>query len=236
MTTFCLIHSSGQGPEGWKFVVDELEKRGHRAITPAFDIDRTNEGAAWHAATMVDALDRSACKPADVVCVAHSAAGLYLPLIAESWRPRQMVFLAAIVPQPGVSAIDQFKVDPTMMNPEWSGKDPRDGRVAEEFIFHDCPPERLDWALSTCIYFYAKRAMEEPCSLTKWPDVPARYIVCTKDRTLTPEWQRRAARDQLRVEPIEIQSGHAPNVSCPEVLAETLVSICESQKIAGIRP
>jgi hypothetical protein len=34
MTAFCLIHSSGQGPEGWKLLVQELESRGHRALTP----------------------------------------------------------------------------------------------------------------------------------------------------------------------------------------------------------
>ena len=225
------MHSSGQGPAGWKLVVDELEMRGYSAITPTFDIERTDEGGKFHANTVIEALDQSGCEPDKVVCVAHSAAGLYLPLVAASWRPRQMVFLAAIVPRLGVSAIEQFKADPTMMNPDWRGKDPRDEKVAEEFVFHDCPPERLEWALSTCIYFYAKRAMEEPCPLTEWPGVPASYIVCTKDRTLTPEWQSRAAREYLGVDAIEINSGHAPNLSCPDILASLLIDISKSRPL-----
>src|SRR5207249_9263155 len=59
MTAYCLIHGSGQGPEGWKLLVHELEQRGHSVLTPAFQISRTDEGLAWHAETIVQALDRS---------------------------------------------------------------------------------------------------------------------------------------------------------------------------------
>ena len=74
-----------------------------------------------------------------------------------------MMFLAAIVPRPGVSIIERYRADPSMFNPAWVGKNPMDDNVALEFVFHDCPPERLDWALSTRLVFYAKRAMEKPC-------------------------------------------------------------------------
>src|SRR5437660_10102903 len=83
MPTFCLIHGSGQGPEGWKLLAHELEQRGHSVLTPAFHLDRTDEGAAWHADTLVEALKSSGHEPADVVCVAHSASGIYLPLVAK---------------------------------------------------------------------------------------------------------------------------------------------------------
>src|SRR5207249_11676074 len=88
MTAYCLIHGSGQGPEGWKLLVHELEQRGHSVLTPAFQISRTDEGLAWHAETIVQALDRSGLNRTDVVCVAHSASGMYLPIIAERWSPR----------------------------------------------------------------------------------------------------------------------------------------------------
>ena len=87
MTTYCLIHGSGQGPEGWKLLVHELEQWGHSVLTPAFEVNRTDQGLVWHAETIVNALDRSGMHPADVVCVAHSASGMYLPLIAERWSP-----------------------------------------------------------------------------------------------------------------------------------------------------
>ena len=223
MSTFCLIHGSGQGPEGWRLLVEELEKRGHHAITPAFDLTRTDEGAAWHAQTIVDGLTPSQ-RPEDVVCVAHSASGLFLPIIAEYWRPRRIVFLAAFIPRPGVSAMQQIRTDrdPAIFNPAWLGKNHMDDAIALEFVFHDCPPARLAWALSTRIYFYAKQAIEEPCPLTTWPPVPATYIACADDRTITPAWQCKAARERLGVEPIVIPGGHCPHVSRPETLADVL--------------
>ena len=222
MSSYCLLHSSGQGPKGFELLVRQLERRGHRVLTPAFDVSRTDEGLVYHAETIVETLRRSGFQSHEVVCVAHSAAGMYLPLVAERWPLRRMVFLAAVVPRPTLSFIDQVRADPPMLNPAWIGKNPMDDDVALEFVFHDCPRERLDWALSTRLLFYAKRAIEEPCPLRAWPAVPAAYIVCTEDRTITPEWQRRAAREWLEVEPLELPGGHCPNVSRPEDLADVL--------------
>jgi pimeloyl-ACP methyl ester carboxylesterase len=222
MATFFLIHSSGQGPDGYRLLVEQLERRGHRALVPALDLDRADETLIWHTERLVEALDRSGAELSEVVLVAHSAGGMYLPLVAERRPPRRMVFLAAAIPRPGVSLREQFRGDPTMMNPAWIGQNPTDDSVALEFVFHDCPAERLEWALSTRVFFYARRAMEEPCPLKAWPDVPTSYIVCAQDRTITPEWQRRAAREWLGIEPVEMPTGHSPNVSRPELLAEIL--------------
>ena len=45
MTTFCLLHSSGQGPDGWRLLTGCLEQRGHHTITPAFRVSETDRGA-----------------------------------------------------------------------------------------------------------------------------------------------------------------------------------------------
>lgn len=222
MTAYCLIHGSGQGPGGWKLLARELERRGHRVLTPAFEVNRTDEGLIWHSETIVKALDFSGLSPADVVCVAHSASGMYLPLIAERWCPRRMVFLAAVVPRPGMSIMQQLEADPSMFNPEWIKQNPVEERVALEFVYHDCPPEQLEWVLSTRLVFYNKTALKEPCPLRTWPQVPSSYISCARDRTITPAWQRKAARELLGVEPIELPGGHCPHVSRPEALADAL--------------
>src|SRR5512144_1321035 len=111
MTTFGLLHSSGQGPEGWRPVREALEARGHRVVTPAFRLEEKDKGAEWHAQTIVEALRDHRCDPSDTVCVGHSAAGIFLPVVAQLWEPRHMVFLAALIPRPGVSILDQFRAD-----------------------------------------------------------------------------------------------------------------------------
>jgi pimeloyl-ACP methyl ester carboxylesterase len=222
MTTFCLLHSSGQGPSGWRLLSEHLEDRGHHVLTPAFRVSESDKGAAWHAEALVEELVKSRYRASEVVCVAHSAAGIFLPILATIWQPRQMVFLAALIPRPGISIIEQFRTDPSMFQPAWVGKDPMNDDVALEFVYHDCPRDRIDWALSTRLLFYAKRAMEEPCPLAAWPSIPTTYIVCAEDRTISPAWQRKAAREWLGVEPIELPGGHCPNVSRPDALADLL--------------
>ena len=222
MATYCLLHSSGQGPEGWKLVRNALETRGHRVLTPAFRVNESDRGAAWHAQTIADQLRESRCTLSGIVCVAHSAAGMFLPIVADLVKPRSMVFLAALIPRLGLSIIDQFRADPSMFRPEWVGKDPMDDNVAIQFLYHDCPEDRIDWALSTRIAFYAKRAMEEMCQLSTWPATPSVYIACRDDRTIDPAWQRRASREWLGVEALELDGGHCPNVGRPEALADML--------------
>ena len=58
-------------------------------------------------------------------------------------------------------------------------------------------------------------------------EIPSTYIVAGNDRTIRPEWQRQMARERLGVEPIEIPTGHCPNVSLPDGLAEILVEVAQ---------
>jgi pimeloyl-ACP methyl ester carboxylesterase len=65
----------------------------------------------------------------------------------------------------------------------------------------------------------------EPCPLAALPAVPSAYIVCADDHVIRPEWQRRAAREQLGVEPVELAADHSPFLSQPAALADALASL-----------
>jgi pimeloyl-ACP methyl ester carboxylesterase len=158
----------------------------------------------------------------DTIVVAHSASGMFLPLVAARRPVRHIVFLAALDPQPGASILEQFKTGPDMLNPDWVGKNPMEDAVAEQFLFHDCVPEVRSWALMTMILLNAQRTLTEMCPLEEWPGVASAYIVYEGDRTISPSWSRRVARDYLRVEAIELPGGHCPHVSRPCALADVL--------------
>jgi pimeloyl-ACP methyl ester carboxylesterase len=162
----------------------------------------------------------------EVVVVAHSASGIFLPLVAAQKRVRRMIFLAAAIPKIGFSFLDQFNAEPDMLHSDWVGKDPtKDDAVAMQFLFHDCPADVAKWALSTRRLMFAKQAIIEKCPLDVWPNVPASYIVCEDDRTFSAEWSRRASRERLDVEPVEIPGGHCPHVSRPAELARILEAV-----------
>jgi pimeloyl-ACP methyl ester carboxylesterase len=221
MPTFVLVHGSSHSAGAWELVKAELEHQRQTVITPELPADEPDASATRYADVIVSAI-RDADYP---IVVAHSAGGWFLPLVAARRRVRRMVFLAAVVPRIGMSFLEQLRAEPEMINPAWLGKDPRVEAVADEFLFHDCPPDRLSWAHATIRVVNAREAMVERYPLAHWPEAPASYIVCAEDRTIKPAWSRKIAKSQLGVKPIELQGGHCPYVSRPTELAEILIRI-----------
>lgn len=220
MALFCLVHGSTQSPAGWDLLVPELQKLGHDTVRPDLPTGEPEASATHYAEVIAQVIPENS---KDTIVVAHSASGLFLPLVPERRALKRTVFLAAVIPQIGVSLMQQFRLSPDMMNLDWIGKDPiRDTQVAMHFLFHDCSPEIASWALKTRRLMYAHQAMVEVCPLEHWPAVPASYIVCADDRTVRAEWCRRAARERLGVEAIQLPGGHCPQVSRPRELARIL--------------
>jgi pimeloyl-ACP methyl ester carboxylesterase len=213
MSTFGLVHGGGFGAWCWDRVIPELTARGHRAEV----VDLTTDDLATGAAHCAEAITHAFAAIEDPVLVGHSIAGLIIPLVAMQAQVRGLVFLHALLPRPGESVVDQLTVEPDMLNPEmFTASAPfwEDESVAATFLFHDCPPEIAREAY--------RRLRPEPgvlgsevTPLTAWPDVPAAYIVCAGDRTATPAWARRAARERLGVEPIELRGDTALSLLAP---------------------
>jgi pimeloyl-ACP methyl ester carboxylesterase len=126
-----------------------------------------------------------------------------------------------------LSLANQVAAQPDIFNAEmmtvpalaWS-----DEAVVTRFLFHDCSPEVAHDAFTRMRPRREGRGalVTEVTPLPTWPDVPCSYVLCRDDRTVTPAWARRAARERLGVEPIEIPGGHCPMLSRPGELAEAL--------------
>ena len=226
MSLFCLVHGSTQSPAGWKLLVSELESRGHQCVCVDLPTNEPDASANRYADAIADAV----CGREAPIVVAHSAGGLFLPLVPGRVRVVRLVYLAAAIPEIGKSFMNQFKSAPEMYCADFVGKDPtKDPELARQFLFHDCYAEVAAWAISTLRLMYAKQAAIEITPLQAWPDVPVAYISSSEDRTINPVWWENAARERLGVEPIRIRAGHAPYVSRPGELAEILVGLDTSQ-------
>jgi pimeloyl-ACP methyl ester carboxylesterase len=185
----------------------------------------------------------------DIVLVGHSMAGTIIPLVAEAVKVRQLVFVAALIPYPGISTLDQFShhldddtlksfnyqpkdlskleqfhSEPDMYEPASVGKDYSDEAVLRHFFFHDCQPDVTQWALSKSRSQQSMAYMFETNPLKALPSVERKYIACTDDRIISPTWSRYAARKRLGVDAIELASGHCPHLSRPDLLASVLTS------------
>jgi pimeloyl-ACP methyl ester carboxylesterase len=223
MSLFLLVHGSVQSAEGWKLLIPELEKRGHMTLTTNLPTTDPQASATWYADIIVQSIDQTDYDLRDMVVVAHSASGMFLPVVAAQRPIGHMVFLAALVPKIGWSILDQFRADQSMFNPEWVGKNPvEDDDAARRFLFHDCAPGVIDWAMKSRRLMNARAAMSEVCPLKTWPNVKGSYIVCSEDRVLSPAWSRRIAKERLGSKPVELVAGHCPYVSHPSELADAL--------------
>jgi alpha/beta hydrolase family protein len=220
MTDFVLIHSTGQGAAGWERLVRALADRGYAANAVELPSD-PDLAAADYAKLIRRQVDTTAAP----IVLAHSGSGPLLPAAARELDARHQIWLAAWVPDPGTSFIEDARAHAEeAFDPDWIGKDPiADDAVAVRFLYHDCDQATLEWALETRRPFLPRTVYDERVSLAT--ETPSSYVVATEDRTIRPDWQRRMASERLGVDPIELASGHCPNVSQPDRLAEVLVEV-----------
>ncbi|MBK8097670.1 MAG: alpha/beta hydrolase [Planctomycetes bacterium] len=226
MTEFVLVHGSGQHAGCWERVAALLRGAGHVVVAP--DLPKTVAGSGLVEQAQVVAAAVTTAAP---IVVAHSLCGVLLPVVAERVPCRRLVFLAAVIPEPGVSVREQFAADPTMFHPAWlqAGAKFADpvarAALAAEFLFHDCPAGELPWSQSTVQVIDSQRMITERCPVAAWPAVPSTAIVAASDRTLTAAWCRRRARERLGGEAFELPGGHCPQNSRPTALAAMLAGL-----------
>ena len=224
-----LVHGSFHGAWCWDLVRPELERMGHRAIAVDLPVSDPTLGAADYARVIEAALDPGS----EPILVGHSMGGLVIPLVAAHRPVRRLVFLAAFLAQPGMSANDQRAAEPLdgripPTTAEWTdlGDDvwAIGPNTATELFFSDAPPDVAAWAIAR-LRPQSYRVIGETTPLTAWPDVDSRSIVCRDDRAINPDWVRTAARDRLGVEAIELDGGHSPFLTRPAELAAVLDSL-----------
>lgn len=217
MATYVLIHGAAESGSNWQLVARELRARGHVVIAPDLPCEDDEAGFAEYAAAVIAAIGGRTSP----IIVGHSLGGYTATLVAESAAPAALILLSAMIPAPGEPAGQWWS------NTGYSAPD-RDARVADEPMseadqyYHDVPQ---DLAIEDQRQSRGQSGtpMTVPWPLTRWPEVPTRFILCTKDRFFPPAFMRRVVADRLPgVVPDEIAAEHMPMLSRPVELAELL--------------
>jgi pimeloyl-ACP methyl ester carboxylesterase len=89
-----LVHGSFHGAWCWERLIPALEAYGHRVIAVDLPISEPGLGADAYAMVVSEAIDHLA-GDAPPAIVAHSMAGLVVPLVAARRPIDRMIFLAA---------------------------------------------------------------------------------------------------------------------------------------------
>jgi pimeloyl-ACP methyl ester carboxylesterase len=232
VTAFGLVHGAWHGAWCWERLAAELESLGHEtaaAELPSDEPDSTLDQYAAVAAESLEGFDEP------VVIVGHSLGGLTIPLVPALRPVSALVFLAAFVPRPGISAAEEFETGGFQLAPGFGagrmiddlGRSYWDPEKAAESFFGDLDPAEAR-AYAARLRPQGQRSQQEPHPLEAWPEVPSHFIHCARDASHTREFDEAHARERLGVEPLEIDSDHSPFLSHPRELAAILDGLAAS--------
>jgi Alpha/beta hydrolase family len=232
MAAFGLVHGAYHGSWCWDQLLAALDDRGHQVLTVDLPTDDPDAGASEYADAAIKAF---ASAGDDLVVVGHSLAGLTIPVIAERRRVSRLVYLCAMLPRPGRAHDDVAADEPDMAGPRPTGPTTyTDDRgtswwypdAAAGVFFSDCPTELAQWAASQLRGQFWK-ITQEVTPLRAQPAVPTTAVIGAHDLVINPVWSRRVTPTALGVTPIELQTGHSPFLSAPELLADTMIRLTE---------
>jgi pimeloyl-ACP methyl ester carboxylesterase len=224
--TFALVHGAWHGGWAWDAVKNELQARGHRVVAPDLPCEDVEAGAERYAQVIVEAL----AGEGEAIVVGHSLGGMTLPLVPARLR----IYVAAYVPQPGRALTDR---GPEAFGPGFADSAVRDELERSYWPDLDAAARDLQYpagaqGLASRLRHQARRPSTEPSPAASPRNGRRAYIVCNDDHAVPPAWQRAVARDELRVEPVELASGHSPMLSCPGELALLLDGLARAPSLA----
>ncbi|MBV9982005.1 alpha/beta fold hydrolase [Bradyrhizobium sp.] len=221
MATFVLVPGAGGMAWYWHRVVPLIRAARHEAIAVDLPGDDRNSGLAVYA----DIVIRAIAQPSDVILVAQSLAGFTAPLVCVRAPVRKVVFVNAMIPEPGETAGAWWSATGAVEAREQAAR--RRGYAPEfdvgTYFLHDVPVDVLR-AGPKQPREEADAVFGEPCRFERWPDVPIHVLAARDDRFFPIEFQRRVARERLGKEAEEIPGGHLVALSNPKGLTERLLA------------
>jgi pimeloyl-ACP methyl ester carboxylesterase len=220
MSTFVLVPGAGGAAWYWHRVAPELERRGHTAKAVDLPGPDENAGLPEYAEAIVAALDE---QPESVV-VAQSLGGFSAPMAFVPELVGSLILVNPMIPLPGETPGEWWDHTGAV---ESRIRAAAEGGYSEEFdmetyFLHDVSAETLAGDDSGARE-EAAVAFEQPCDITRWPDVATRVVAGRDDRFFPLEFQRRVARERLDAEVEVLPGGHLIALSRPVELVDTLL-------------
>ena len=242
---FVFIHGGGASGAFWDRLLPHL---GRTAV--AVDLPGRRDKPADPMTFTVDEGVRSVLADIagagvhDVVLVAHSSGGLFVPGVAAALGPRvvHIVLSAASVPPEGGLGLDCMKPSHRERTVEaieaarrdrWTLRTP--GPPDDPEMMRDSYGETLDDATLAYIVDPVRAVQDsmnfyfQPISWAAVQNVPVTYLKNARDRPVPPALQdEMIGRLPNPLDVIELDAGHIPAVTQPEAFARVLDDIATS--------
>lgn len=227
---FLLVHGSCHGAWCWDATVAALTARGHRAR--AIDLPGHGEDTTPHSEVTLDSYAKAiadATGETPVILVGHSMGGYPITAAAERAPEKiaRLIYLCAYVPAPGRSLAEMRRMAPRQPLRDCIRVDPSrtvftvDPDMIGSRFYNDLPPDEAARAIAR-LGPQPILPQETPLWPVHAPRLPRRYIRCTDDQTIPPEFQAEMVADWPASAVAEMPTSHSPFLSDPEGLADLL--------------
>jgi pimeloyl-ACP methyl ester carboxylesterase len=236
--TFVLQHGAWHGGWCWERVADRLRAQNHRVFTPTstglgerkhlISKDTTVEVFVTDLVNMIEAEELS-----NVVLVGHSFGGIAISGAADRVAPRlrQLVYLDAVILQPGQSAL-------SAVPPEVAAQRREAIRAAGGVSLAVPPPAFFGITEGPDAEWLQRRLTPHPAATYDSPldirnpvgnGLPATYIGCTVNPLASIEpmrqWARKRAADRDGWTYQELPTVHNAMMTAPDLLTRALLQI-----------
>lgn len=215
MATYVLIPGAGGDAWYWHLVGPLLDAAGHRAVPVGLPASDPEAGLDAYVAAALDAV---AVPEGDVIVVGQSLGGFTAPVVAERLGASMLIFVAAMIPEPGETAGEWWAT--SGFDELWGNQE----MDTMEHFLHDLPSTVLQQVMERGEPEQTDRIMVDPFPLAALPTVPTRGIAATEDRFFPVAFMDRLIRDRLGVEAEHVASGHLPALANPVGLCELLLA------------
>jgi pimeloyl-ACP methyl ester carboxylesterase len=220
VSSFVLIPGAGGAAWYWHRLVPLLEHADHEALTVDLPGDDERAGLSEYATKVVEAVGSRR----DVIVVAQSLGGFTAPLVCERVPVRSLVFVNAMIPEPGETPGEWW--EHTGWEAARTAAAHRGGYSATfdaaTYFLHDVP-DKIVAAGESHRRNEAANVFEDRCLFKAWPDIPIHVIAGSRDRFFPIELQRSVASDRLHRVVDEVWGGHLVALSNPRDLADQLL-------------
>lgn len=231
MATYLLVHGSFQGAWIWQPTVKLLRAAGHTVYAPSLDGCAERKGAVRAGITVTSVAQELAEMLfyedlQDVIVAGTSSGGLVAQKLAVLARDRikHLVFLDALVPQPGESVTDIVERRPGAApypSTDFTRAPTRD--QFENGLFSELTGQLKDFALDRVTPHPIGLSDAAPGELDDFwqQDWKATVIYCTESPNPPESHQRRTA-ERLGADWLVLQAGHFPMLTDPAETAKLL--------------
>ena len=218
-----LVHGVWLDGSSWAEVIRDLVHRGyevHAAQLPltSFEAD-------------VAAVNRTINHAgAPIILVGHSYGGAVISAAGNSELVEKLVYIAAVVPQPGQPFGAVMAENPpaahVQMKPVAEGFIWADTSDFHDAMAHDIHRSLVELAVAVQKPFAGKlfaASLPNPA----WQSKPSWYLIATEDRILNPITQR-AIVQRINAKAHGVASSHLPQVAKPHSVVEIIVHAASS--------